>query len=279
MKAHNGHLLKTILMKKCIIILLLILSKSMFAQKTLDTIYANEKKNVALFFPNPIRHGITGADHFVFSYNREKEQYFGLLQATPGTESNLLTITSDGQVYSYILKYSNEPLKLNYSIPKNKSIWNEKPLKIKLKQVKKPIDDQVNRINYFQKFSEYLLNIKHKIIASKYKKGIKLQLQKMVYNASEVYLVIEVKNNSGIDFEVNYLNIYRTNGNKKRNASSQRLQQEVLYNYKMPLMIKDKESKQIVYVLPKFVLTNNEKLQLELQELKGSRNIVLMVKN
>lgn len=98
--------------------LLLVLSKSMFAQKTLDTIFANDKKNVALFFPNPIRHGITGTDHFVFSYNREKEQYFGLLQATPGTESNLLTITSDGQVYSYILKYSNDLLKLNYSISK-----------------------------------------------------------------------------------------------------------------------------------------------------------------
>ena len=278
MKAHNGHLLKTILMKKCIIILLLILSKSMFAQKTLDTIYANEKKNVALFFPNPIRHGITGADHFVFSYNREKEQYFGLLQATPGTESNLLTITSDGQVYSYILKYSNEPLKLNYSIPKNKSIWNEKPLKIKLKQVKKPIEDQVNRIIYFQKFCEYLLKSKHKIIASKYKKDVKLQLQKMVYNASEVYLVIEVKNNSGIDFEVNYLNVFRTNGNKKRKASFQRLQQKVIYNYKMPLMIKDKQSKRIVYVLPKFVLTNNEKLQIELQELKGSRGLILKTK-
>lgn len=39
--------------------------------KALDTIYANDKKNVALFFPNQIRQGITGANHFVFTYNRE----------------------------------------------------------------------------------------------------------------------------------------------------------------------------------------------------------------
>ncbi len=44
----------------------------------LDTIYANDTKNVALFFPEPIRQGITGSDNFVFTYNREKEQYFGL---------------------------------------------------------------------------------------------------------------------------------------------------------------------------------------------------------
>ena len=54
-----------------------IYSNSMIAQMHIDTIYANEKKNVALFFPNPIRQAITGTSHFVFNYNREKEQYFG----------------------------------------------------------------------------------------------------------------------------------------------------------------------------------------------------------
>ncbi|HAF76057.1 MAG TPA: conjugal transfer protein TraN, partial [Maribacter sp.] len=45
------------------------------AQDTIliDTIYANDTKNVALFFPEPIRQGITGAENFIFTYNREKE--------------------------------------------------------------------------------------------------------------------------------------------------------------------------------------------------------------
>ena len=68
-------------MKKILLILSLALSISIYAQRPLDTIYANDRKNVALFFPSPIRQGITGASHFVFTYNREKEQYFGLLQA------------------------------------------------------------------------------------------------------------------------------------------------------------------------------------------------------
>ena len=278
MKAHNGHLLKPILMKKYIIIFAFICSSSIFAQKTLDTIYANEQNNVALFFPNPIRQGITGTDHFVFSYNREKEQYFGLLQATPGTESNLLTITKDGQVYSYILKYANKLSKLNYFIAEKESIGNEKPQKIKLKPVVEQIDKYKSRITYFQRFSEYLLNLKRERVATKRKKGIRLQLQKVVYNASEVYLVIEVQNISGIDFEVDYLHIYRTNGNKKRKASYQRLQQEVIYKHKTPSIVKDKQSKQFVYVLPKFVLGDNEKLQIELHELKGSRNLSLKSK-
>ena len=120
-------------MKTYITLLLLICSMSISAQQPLDTIYANDQKNVALFFPNPIRQGITGASNFVFTYNREKEQYFGLLQAKPGTESNLLTVTSDGRVYSYILKYSEKLPELNYFINENESIGSELPEKIKQK--------------------------------------------------------------------------------------------------------------------------------------------------
>ncbi|MBU2526406.1 DUF4138 domain-containing protein [Flavobacterium frigidarium] len=100
----------------------------------------------------------------------------------------------------------------------------------------------------------------------------------MAYDASEVYLVIEVKNKSGIDFEIDYLNVYRTNGNKKRKASYQRLQQEVIYKHKMPYSITDGESQCFVYVIPKFVLGDNEKLMLELKEVKGSRKMILETK-
>lgn len=265
-------------MKTYIIILLIVCSNLILAQKPLDTIFANEQKNVALFFPNPIRQGITGAEHFVFTYNREKEQFFGLLQAKPGTESNLLMVTKNGQVYSYILKYAEKLPKLNYFIEQQESIGNEKP-KIKISKTENNLEDiYANRMTYFLKFSEYLLKSKYHHIAAKRKKGIKLHLQKVVYNTSEVYLVIEVENKSGIDFEIDYLNIYRTNGNKKRKTSFQSLRQKVIYKHKMPTMIKDKQYQRFVYVLPKFVLGDNEKLSIELKELKGSRGVVLKTK-
>ncbi|WP_317048432.1 DUF4138 domain-containing protein [Confluentibacter sediminis] len=112
-------------------------------------------------------------------------------------------------------------------------------------------------------------------IKTKRKKGIKIQLQKMVYNTSEVYLVIEIKNRSGIDFEIDYLNVYRTNGNNKRKASYQRLGQEVIYKHKTPETIVNGRSQRFIYVLPKFVLGDNEKLVLELKETNGSRKIIL----
>ncbi|WP_445730978.1 hypothetical protein [Mariniflexile sp.] len=53
------------------------------------------------------------------------------------------------------------------------------------------------------------------------------------------------------------------------------MQQEVIYKYNMPISIVDGESQRLVYVIPKFVLSDNEKLMLELKELNGSRKVVL----
>lgn len=97
----------------------------------------------------------------------------------------------------------------------------------------------------------------------------------MVYHGDEVYLVIEFANNSSIDFEIDYLNVYRTNGNKKRKASYQKLEQEIIHGFHFPSMVKNKNSKRFVITLPKFVLGDNEKLELELKELKGNRKMVL----
>tara|TARA_R110002096_G_scaffold265300_1_gene458760 strand:- start:1154 stop:1951 length:798 start_codon:yes stop_codon:yes gene_type:complete len=263
-------------MKTIITFIMLVCSISIYAQQSsVDTIFANDKMNVSLFFPNQIRQGITGTENFVLTYNREKEQYFGLLQAKPGEESNLLIITNDGQVYSYILKYSEHLSKLNYFIQEEESIGNEKPKIIDSLIVKDTLMDINDKTIYYKKFSEYLLKSKLCPIGTKRNKGMVLRLLKVAYNKDDVYLVIEIRNHSGIDFEIDYLNVSRVQGNKKRKASYQSLEQEVIYKHDMPKTVGNNNAKRLVYVLPKFVLGENERLQIELRELKGSRKLVL----
>ncbi|MCL6220910.1 DUF4138 domain-containing protein [Zunongwangia pacifica] len=262
-------------MKKYILIVLLALASPLKAQKVLNTLYANDKKNVALFFPSAIRQGITGASHFVFTYNREKRQYFGLLQAQPGEESNLLVVTNDGKVYSYMLKYTKELPKLNYFISTDESIGTEIPAKVIPKPSKEKKDSLEKRQEYFQRFSEYLMKSGKKQSKTKRKRGIKLQLQRIAYNASETYLVMELTNTSGITFELDLLKVYRVSGNKKRKSSFQKLEMKPIYTYKMPSKIYNSQSVRLVYVLPKFVLGSKEKLQLELKEMNGSRKVLL----
>ncbi|MEJ4089232.1 DUF4138 domain-containing protein [Galbibacter orientalis] len=265
-------------MKTILILITVILSSALKAQPVLDTLYANNKKNVALFFPEAIRQGTTGASHFVFTYNRETKQYFGLLQAQPGAESNLLVVTGDGQVYSYILKYAEALPKLNYFISKAESIGLEVPLSEEPKPKQERLDSIEKSMEYYKSFSKYLLKNKPKRIASKRKNGIKIQLQKMIYHRSETYLVMEISNTSNITFETNFLKIYSVSGNKKRKASYQRLEMQPVYIYNSPSKIWNGQSLRFVYVLPKYVLGDKEKLVVELQELNGNRKVTLSTK-
>lgn len=271
-------------MKNYISIVLIICSISIFAQKPLDTIYANDQKSVALFFPDPIRQGITGSTNFIFTYNTVTAQYFGLLQAKPGKPSNLLVINSNGLVFSYIISYRKELKKLNYFISSGKSIGNEIP-KLEAKKEKlakqdsspKPLiqDPYQYRREYFEKFGAYLVKKKHPIQKSNHDNSILFSLKKLIYDRSEVYAIIELNNRSGIDFEVDFINFYSVNSNKRRKSSFQKLGIQPIYKYNFPKTFKNEKSTTFVVVMPKFTLGDSERLSIQLTEKNGNRELTL----
>lgn len=254
-----------------IIVLMIGLTFSGFVrcQMTLDTLVANNHKNVALFFPNPIRQAIVGSEDFVFSYNREEEGYFGLLQSVAGKDSDLLVVTSDGNVYAFILKYGEELSRLRYFIREEDRIGKERPAVKSLK--KRPKNDVAS----YENSCKMLLHNDYRAIATERSRGVRLRLENMVYAGKEVYMVFEIQNRSEIDFEVDFLEVFRINGSKKRRASHQEIGIGPLYRYKNPRIVRVGEAQRFVYVLPKFVLGDNERLKLSLRELHGNRRVEL----
>lgn len=269
-------------MKNYIIVSALILisafAKAQQNKLHLDTIYANEQKNVALFFPETVRQGITGSEDFVFTYNREKPQYFGLLQATPGKESNLLVINRNGAIFSYIVKYKEELTKLNYFITESNSIGNEKPMiadTLSKNQSGIKID---NRTYYYQKFCSYLVQRNQTIgRIKKRNSGIILSIENIVFDKDELYVVIQIENKSSLDYDLNFLKFSTETRQKGKRKSLQRLHQKPNYVHNRPLRIKENETVKLVYVLPKFSLSNDRRVILSLNEKDGERDIELKV--
>jgi len=266
-------------MKKHIIISTLVINFA-FAKANaqtahiLDTIYANDTKNVALFFPEPIRQGITGSDNFVFTYNREKEQYFGLLQAQPGPESNLLVVNKNGSVFSYIIRYRKQLSKLHYFIPLSNSIGNEKPIKVDSILAESSEELVENRTYYYQKFCSYLLYRNQRIgRIKKRNEGVVLSVEHIVFDKEELYFVIQIKNNSTLDYDLNFLNLSIETRQKGKKKSLQRLYQEPIYRHNLPSKIVESETIRFIYVVPKFSLSNDRRVILELNEKDGERNI------
>ncbi len=269
-------------MKKYIIILTVIISAFAKAysqsNQLLDTIYANDTKNVALFFPEPIRQGITGSDNYVFTYNREKEQYFGLLQATPGKESNLLVINKNGSIFSYIVKYKKQLSKLNYFIPTTDSIGNVKPVIKTSKEVSKRITLADASHLYYKRFSTYLLNKKQRIgRVKKRRENIALSVENIVFDKEQLYVIVKIDNRSSLDYDVNFLNLFVETRQKGKKKSLQRIYKEPVYKHELPERIEAGRAKRLVYVMPKFSIANDRRVVLELNEMDGERNIELKI--
>ncbi len=271
-------------MKTTLTLIICTFSMMLHAQniEKLDTIYANDTKTVSLFFPKPIRQGIVGKSHFVFSYNKEIAKYFGLLRATSGVESNLLAITTNGQVYSYILKYTDKLQKLNYFISEQESIGNEKPNSNFLKTDEKSlsatdtlVSDQV--MIYKQTCSELLVNSKKKITRSIRRHQIKLTVNNIIYRDNSLYFLMEIKNKSNIDYDVNFLRFFISNNNGFKKKSSQTISKEPVFTYLLPSKIKGSTKSQFMMVFSKFIIGNHKKMIIELNELYGERDIKLKV--
>lgn len=248
--------------------------------KAIDTIYANEQMTVSLFFPDPIRQGVTGSSNYAFSFNRERAQYFGLLQATPGDESNLLVVTHNGGVYSYLLRYSRKLEKLNYFIAGSERIGNERtgPSIEPDQKMSSAISDSIRipkKTLDYPKLCAQLLRNPRPFDQIKYKDGVTVSMTKSIYYRNEVYVVFKIENGSLIDFEINSLDLYKVNGNKKRKASYQELLLSPIFQFQMPKMVPIGQKVQFVCVYPKFTLGKGEKLMVKLDELNGNRDVMV----
>lgn len=284
------------------------------------TVHANDSKNTALFFPEPIRQGIVGSENFIFTYNMESPQHMGILKGAPGPESNLLVITMDGTIYSFVVRYSKEVERPTYFVAPESSIGTERaleapkgepgptpsplsvaattPVELNPNDItvsqdyetvhfkKQPRDTSYlmynkDRQEYIRKFCSNLIAINMKNQArgelSSAREGVRLSLVDLVYNYNELYMLLEVDNGNGVDYDINFLNVSVVNHRKGKRKSAQTLYKKPLVTYQLTSRISGRTARRIVYVFPKFSINREKKVIIELNEWGGERNVTLDV--
>ena len=255
------------------------INSSHFSRPILDTIFANESRIVALFFPAPIRQGITGAENFVFTYNREQEQNFGLLQAQPGEASNLLIISSTGAIFSYIVSYKKQLERLNYFISEDQRIGSLRPVNKDTLQRKETVQKAEDNVHLFKGFSEFIIDRNQRIgRIKKRNSGIALSVENIVFHKEALYFVIEIENASTLDYDLDFLKFYTQTRQQGKKKSIQKLEIAPLYIHRLPVKIPEQQSRRMVFVFPKFSLTKDKQLVLELKERNGERAVTLKIK-
>ena len=244
-----------------------------------DTLYVNDTHVLPLIFPKPISRAVTGHSNYTLGYNQETPERVGLLQGNRGEDSNLLVVTEDGLAYSYYLVYRKPLEEKHRFVNKSEAIGNVLPEKRKdeMAQKKRRRFQTVTLADSLQyrKASRYFMERNTTVFKAKRKDGMVLRLRDVAYFGRETYIVLEIENKSDIDFEVDFVQLFKVHGNPRKKSSYQKLSLEPLYGYKKPSIVKVGHVERFVYVVPKFTLIGRERLMIELQEKSGSRKLLL----
>jgi hypothetical protein len=244
-----------------------------------DTLYVNDTHVLSLIFSKPISRAVTGHANYTLGYNQETPERVGLLQGNRGSDSNLLVVTEDGLAYSYYLAYRKQLKESHRFVAIDEAIGNVLPKKpldgMARKEKRGSLIDAISDSIQYRKASQYFLERNTAVLKAKRKDGMVLRLRSVAYFGKETYIVLEIANRSDIDFEVDFVQLFRTHGNPRKKSSYQKLSLESLYGYKKPSIVKVGHVERFVYVVPKFTLSGKERLMIELQEKSGSRKLVL----
>lgn len=280
---------------KFIYIILILLSTASFGQNKPYEIEVTSNKNVFLYFPSPIEKGMTGNTNYVFGYDTNKAEKFGILKAQKeSSETTLHVITQDQKVYSFIIKYNSETTKFDHFFSTSNALGNMNESKKKIFP-KKDINsssitkgDKITDDNYFEDknsssnndfdFSKELIS--RGDFYKKYYKtnnNIVLRLSNIAYNADKSFIFLTILNKSSVDYDVNLLQFNKTAKKVSKKSSNQSIEIKPLSTYQEFRRIPAGETKTAVYIFDKISIDKFTKINIELNELRGERNIVLPV--
>ena len=236
------------------------------------TIYCNDFQNTVVISPEPIVQAVTGSDHFVFTYDKTKPDILGLLQGSPGHQSNLILRTSGGNIYIYTLKYSDSLSDYSFQIKREDRIRLSDSIVTDSKPFsKKIIEVRDRRETYYQKLSAYFASKVKKRLAVKRKAGLQVDILGMHHHRDEVFITYRIKNRSRISFEIGDLALFKVQGKKARRSSFQKIRLEPVYKEEVPKAVAVGEERKFSVVYSKFSLGEHQGLHLELNEARGSR--------
>ena len=239
-------------------------------------------KTVHILFPSAVRYVDLGSPNLIAGKADGAENVIRVKATVRNfrTETNMSVITEDGSYYSFNVKYADEPLLLNVEMkdfihdgstvnrPNNaqeiylKELGSESPMLVHL--IMKSLHKENRR------------KVKH--IGCK-RFGIQYLLKGIYVHNDLLYLHTEIKNQSNVPFDVDYITFKIVD---KKVAKRTAIQEQVLFPlraYNYAVRVAGKQSERTVFCLQKFTIPDGKQLVVEMNEKNGGRHQTFVVEN
>ncbi len=213
-------------------------------------------KTISLVFPFSILHVDRGAKDIIVQQVQEADNILLVKAASVAfPESNLSVITNDGSIYSFVINYEQNPVKLIYDLPINK---------------------KVSIISY----AKGILDNPRLQTGMRVKKlGMIARIAGIYIKDDVVYYQLKLDNLSPIDYTFDVLRFYIKDKKKQKRTAVQEIELKPLYTIGSTKEVKAHTSSVIVVAFEKFTIPDAKYMGVQMLEKNGGRHLLIKVNN
>lgn len=239
-------------------------------------------KTVHIIFPDAVRYVDLGSSDLIAGKADGAENVLRIKAAVRdfSTETNMAVITDDGSYYTFNIKYSDEPQKLNIEM---KDFIHDGEI------VNRPNNAQEIYLTELGKESPLLVklimnsiykNDRHEIkhIGSK-RFGLQFLLKGIYSHNGLLYFHTQVKNSSNVPFSVDFVTFKIVDKKVAKRTAIQETVITPLRAHNFAMQIDGRRDQRTVFALPKFTIPDDKQLIIELNEKEGGRHQSFVVEN
>lgn len=235
-------------------------------------------KTTSLIFPYSIKSVDRGSADLLVQEAKGIDNILRLKAARENfAETNLTVITSEGNLYSFIINYDKKPSLLTISFGADTlSDMDQREIN-KLAAIPESGTSEAGMISTAEKLLRISKSSVHGAKDRYYK--MKLSLNGLFVQRDVIYCQIRCRNSSNIDYDVDMLRFYLRDRRRSKRTASQEIELKPLYIADNTTLIRGKTRAMCVVALPKFTIPDGKYLAIEMKEKNGGRNLLLKVHN
>jgi conjugative transposon TraN protein len=257
-------------------LLLILIDISAFSQNVGSTVIEPYHLNISFFkttnliFPYSIKSVDRGSQDVLAQKANGVENVLQIKAAKKDfDETNLTVITADGKLYSYLLKYADNPQALNLQFSEGD---------------KSRTDALFSFENYneaqIKMDAEQVANEKRTVHGIKDKKHqMKFALNALFVRGNVMYYQIKIGNRSNINYDIDQLRFFIRDKKKAKRTATQEIEIKPLYVQNDTTSIAGTSERIIVFAISKFTIPDKKYFAVELMEKNGGRHLIMKLNN
>lgn len=227
-------------------------------------------KTTNLIFPYAIKSVDRGSSDVMVQKVPNVEN---VLQLKAGTENllptNLTIITSEGALYSFMVRFNNNPGTLNFKVA-DLNIPVQQLAIIEGTSSEAITKDIATRVAAKQGFLKGLAENDN---------GVGLAVNGIYIHNDQLYFQIMMENNTNINYDIDQFQVYLKDSKQTKRTAVQQIRLSPTYTIGNTNRVEGHAKNIIVLVMDKFTIPDKKHIKIEVQEQNGGRGLDLKITN